>query len=82
MSLFSILSMIYNFFYFHGKSYIQLFFFRKLQYFKFLSWCETIKESGLVLSEIFFVEILSRLERSGCDKLPYVKVYTSKNPKS
>ena len=47
------------FIYFHGKSCIQLFFSRKLQYFKFLSWCEDIKESCVVLSEIFFVEILS-----------------------
>ena len=70
------------FIYFQGKSCMQLFFFRKLWYLKFLSWCENIKESCLVLSEIFFVKILSRLGRSGCDKLPYVKVYTSKNPKS
>ena len=35
--------------YFQGKSCIQLFFLRKLQYFKFLSWCENIKESCLVL---------------------------------
>ena len=64
------------------KSCIQLFFFRKLQYFKSLSCCANITESCLVLSEIFFVEILSRPECSGCDKLPHVKVYTSKNPKS
>ena len=68
--------------YFQGRLCIQLFFFRKLQYFNFLSWCENIKESCLVLSEIFFVEILSHPQRSRGDKLSYVKVYTSKNPKS
>ena len=83
MSLFSISSRIYNsFIYFQGKSCTQLFFFRKLRYFKFLSWCENIKDSCLMLSKIFFVEILSRPERSGCDELPYVKVCTSKNPNS
>ena len=61
---------------------MQLFFFAKLQYFKFVSWCENIEENCLMLSEIFFVEILSHPEHSGCDKLPYVKVYPSKNPKS
>ena len=56
--------------------------FRKLQYFEFLSWCENIKESCQVLSEIFFIEMLSRPECSGCAKLLYVKIYPSKNPKS
>ena len=57
-------------------------FFRKLQYFKFLSWYENIKERCLVLSEIFFVETLSRPEGFECYKLLCVKKYTSKNPKS
>ena len=56
-------------------SSIQLFLFRKMQYFEFLSLCVIIRKINLVLSEIFLDKILSCLEHHRYEKLTYASMH-------